>query len=132
MRYEDFKIKIIDDIAIVTVDLLAATQRDAKPLWDKLEVKGVLEWKKVIVDLSECTFIDSTFIGMLVRIFRTLSNNDCQMKLVYPENTARPLFHTTAIIRIVKCFETLNEAINSFDTKFPIRKISFGQEFHRN
>ena len=132
MHYDDFKIKIIDDIAIVTVDLLAATQRDAKPLWDELESKGVLEWKKVIVDLSECTFIDSTFIGMLVRIFRTMSNNDCQMKLVYPENNARPLFHTTAITRIVNCFETLNEAIRSFDKKFPIRKISFGQEFHKN
>jgi len=132
MHYEDFKIKIVDDIAVITIDLLAATQRDAKPLWDELESKGILEWKKVIVDLSQCTFIDSTFIGMLVRIFRTMVNNGFQMKLVYPENTARPLFHTTAIIRIVNCFETLNEAIRSFDTKFPIRKISFGEEFHRN
>jgi len=132
MHYEDFKIKIVDDIAVITIDLLAATQRDAKPLWDELESKGILEWEKVIVDLSQCTFIDSTFIGMLVRIFRTMVNNGCQMKLVYPENTARPLFHTTAIIRIVNCFETLNEAIRSFDKKFPIRKISFGEEFHRN
>lgn len=132
MHYEDFKIKIIDDIAVVTVDLLAATQRDAKPLWDELDSKGILEWKKVIVDLSQCTFIDSTFVGMLVRIFRTMSSNNCQMKLVYPENNARPLFHTTAIIRIVNCFDTLKEAIRSFDTKFPIRKISFGEEFHRN
>jgi len=132
MNYNEFKIKIFDDIAIITVDLLAATQRDAKPLWDELESKGVLEWEKVIIDLSQCTFIDSTFAGMLIRIFRTMSNNNCKMKLVFPEKNARLLFHTTAITRTVNCFNTLREAVGSFESKFPIRKISFGQEFHRN
>jgi hypothetical protein len=44
MKYDEFKIKIVDDIAIVTVDLLVATQRDAKPLWEELETTTILEW----------------------------------------------------------------------------------------
>ena len=36
MNFNDYKIKTITDIAIVTVDLLVATQRDAKPFWDAI------------------------------------------------------------------------------------------------
>lgn len=132
MDYEEFKIKIIDDIAIVTVDLVVATQRDAKPIWDELELKGILEWDKVIIDLSLCSFIDSTFIGMLVRIFKAISNKNGQMKLVFPEKSAKLFFHTSGITKIVNCYDTLIDAVNSINPKFPIRKISFNQEFHNN
>ena len=132
MKYDEFKIKIVDDIAIVTVDLLVATQRDAKPLWEELETTTILEWDKVIVDLSQCTFIDSTFVGMLVRIFKVIKNNNGKMRLVFPENNMKLYFHTTGITRIVECFDTLNEAIDSFSANIPTRKILFDQEFNRN
>jgi len=132
MNYDEFKIKITDDIAIVTVDLVVATQRDAKPIWDEMESKGILEWDKVIIDLSPCTLIDSTFIGMLVRIFKAISNKNGQMKLVFPEKSAKLFFHTTGITKIVNCYDTLDDAVNSINPKFPIRKISFNQEFYNN
>jgi stage II sporulation protein AA (anti-sigma F factor antagonist) len=128
VSFDDFKIKIIEDIAIVTVDLLVATQRDAKPLWDELDNKSILEWDKVIIDLSLSTFIDSTFVGMIVKIFKTLSGNNGQLKLVFPEKNARIYLHTTGIIKVVDCFNTLNEAVNSFNSKMPTRKISFDEE----
>ena len=132
MNYDEFKIKITDDIAIVTVDLVVATQRDAKPIWDEMESKGILEWDKVIIDLSFCTFIDSTFIGMLVRIFKKIADKKGQMKLVFPEKDARIYFHTTGITKVVPCFNTLSEAVNSFNSEIPIRKISFDEEFNLN
>ena len=128
MNLDDIKIKIIDDIAIVTVDLLVATQRDAKPFWNELENKSILEWDKVIIDLSLCTLIDSTFIGMIVKILKTVSRNNGQMKLIFPEKNARINFHTTGIIKVIECFNNLNEAVNSFNSKFPTRKISFNEE----
>lgn len=73
MNYDDFKINIVDDIAIVTVDLLVATHRDAKPFWEELEKRSILDWDKVIIDLSFCTFIDSTFVGILVKMFKTIT-----------------------------------------------------------
>ena len=132
MNYDDYKIKIINDVVIVTVDLLVATQRDAKPFWDELESKSILEWDKVIVDLSFCTFIDSTFVGMLVRTFKTISNKNGQMKLVFPEKDARVYFHTTGITKVVTCFDTLSDAVNSFNSKIPLRKISFDEKFNMN
>lgn len=129
MNFDDFKIKLIDDIAIVTVDLLVATQRDAKPFWDELDNKSILDWDKLIIDLSSCTFIDSTFMGMIVKIFKAVSGNKGQMKLVFPEKNARIYLHTTGIIKVIDCFDTLNEAVNSFNTRIPTRKISFDEEF---
>ena len=132
MQNQDYKFKIVDDIVIVVVDLLVATQRDAKPFYDELESKSILDWDKVIVDLTFCTFIDSTFLGMLVRIYKTISIKRGQMKLVFPEKDARTYFHTTGITKVIDCFNTLKEAVNSFDTKIPTRKISFNQEFSNN
>ena len=132
MNFNDYKIKTITDIAIVTVDLLVATQRDAKPFWDQLENDLVLKWDKVIIDLSYCTLIDSTFVGMMVKIFKTVSSNNGQLKLVFPEKNARTYLHTTGIVRIIDCFNTLNEAVNSFDSKIPTRKISFDEELTYN
>ena len=132
MIRDEYKIKIVDDIAIVTVDLLVATQRDAKPFWDELESTSILEWDKVIVDLSNCTFMDSTFVGMLVRIYKTINGKKGQMKLVFPEKNLKLYFHTTGITKIMKSFDTLNDAINSFKSTIPTRKISFNEEFNRN
>jgi anti-anti-sigma factor len=132
MNSDNFKIKIIDDIAIVTVDLVVATQRDAKPFWDELETNSILEWDKLIIDLSYCTFIDSTFIGMIVKILKTVSRNNCQMKLIFPEKNAKTYFYRTGIIKVVDCFNKLNDAVNSFNSKIPTRKISFEEELLNN
>ena len=132
MNYDDFKINIVDDIAIVTVDLLVATHRDAKPFWDELEKRSILDWDKVIIDLSFCTFIDSTFVGILVKMFKTISGKSGKMKLVFPEKNSLIYFHTTGITKVVECFNTLDEAVNSFRSKIPTKKIFFENKFHNN
>ena len=132
MNIDDIKIKIIDDIIIVTVDLPVATQRDAKPFWNALENKSILEWDNVIIDLSVCTFVDSTFIGIVVKILRTVSDNNGQLKLVFPEKNTRTHFHRTGITKVMDCFNTLDEAVNSFNSKIPTRKISFDEELTYN
>ena len=132
MNFDHIKIKIIDDIVIVTVDLPVATQRDAKQFWNELENKSILEWDNVIIDLSFCTFVDSTFFGIIVKILKTVSGNNGQLKLVFPEKNTRTHFHKTGITKVMDCFNTLNEAVNSFDSKFPTRKISFNEELTYN
>ena len=132
MNFDHIKIKIIDDIVIVTVDLPVATQRDAKQFWNELENKSILEWDNVIIDLSFCTFIDSTFFGIIVKILKTVSGNNGQLELVFPEKNTRTQFHKTGITKVMDCFNTLNEAVNSFDSKFPTRKISFNEELTYN
>lgn len=129
---DEFKIKIIDDIAVIVVDILVATHRDAKPLWDELESKSILDWDKIIVDLSYCTYVDSTFVGLIVKIYRRISEKNGQLKLVFPETKAMIHFHTIGITRMVECFNTLNQAVKSFDSKIPTRKIVFDEDIPNN
>jgi anti-anti-sigma regulatory factor len=125
---DDFKIKIIDDIAIVTVDILVATHRDAKPLWNELKRKSILEWDKIIIDIANCIFIDSTFLGMIVKIHKRVSENCGQVKLVFPEKYALKYLYTMGVVKILDCFNNLNQAVNSFDTEIPTRKIAFSED----
>lgn len=125
---DDFKIKIVDDIAIVTVNILVAMHRDAKPLWNEMESKGLLEWDKVIIDIGNCTFIDSTFLGMFVKIHKRVLENGGQVKLVFPEKDALNYLYTLGIIKMLDCFNNLNQAVKSFDTEIPTRKITFSEE----
>ena len=129
---DDFKIKIIDDIVIIVVDILVATHRDVKPLWDELESKSILDWDKIIIDLSFCTYVDSTFVGLIVKIYKRMYEKNGQLKLVFPETKAMIYFHTIGITRMVDCFNTLNQAVKSFDTKIPTRKIVFDDEISNN
>jgi len=125
---DDFKIKIIDDIAIVIVDILVATHRDAIPLWDEVESKSILNWDKIIIDLSACTYVDSTFVGLIVKIYKRISEKNGQLKLVFPETKAMIYFHTIGITRLAPCFNNLDQAVKSFDAKIPTRRIVYDEE----
>ena len=124
---DDYKIQLVNDVAIITVDILVATHRDAKPFWDELESKAILDWDKVIIDISPCTFIDSTFLGVIVKIYKHIASNNGVIRLVYPETKALLHFHSIGITKFIDCYNSLCSAINSFDSEIPTRKISFEQ-----
>ena len=129
---EDFTITKIEDIIVVKIELLIATLRDAKPFWDELESKGVLEWKKVIIDLSECTFIDSTFIGMIVKVFKEVSARNGKLKLVFPQRESAYALRYLGITKIVECYNSLQEALNDFGSAIPKETLTFEEKISLN
>lgn len=129
---DDFKINVIDDIAVVKVDILIATHRDAKPLWDELESRLMFKWKKLILDLSPCNYIDSTFIGMVVKIFRKVSEKNGQMALVFPKINMMESFSVLGITKILPNFNSLEEALDSLGSQPENQKINFDAKFSAN
>jgi anti-anti-sigma factor len=111
---DDFQIDLINDIAVIKVNILTATQRDAKPLWEEMESKLIFNQKKIIIDLSFCNNVDSTFIGMIVKIFRKVQEKDGKMKMVYPEVKNTEVFIVTRLPKIIDFYNTLEEALISF------------------
>jgi stage II sporulation protein AA (anti-sigma F factor antagonist) len=111
---DDFKLEMIKDILVVKVDILIATHRDAKPLWDEFENHLLFNRNKIIIDLSYCSNVDSTFVGMIMKIFRKVKEKNGQLKLVYPEITTADVFQLTGIPKIIECFESREKALNSF------------------
>lgn len=129
---DDFKINVIDDIAVVKIDILIATHRDAKPLWDELESRLIFKWKKLIIDLSPCNYIDSTFIGMIVKIFRKISEANGQMVLVFPKISTIESFNVLGITKIVRIYNSLAEALNSLESQPKNENLKFDEKFSTN
>ena len=129
---DDFKINVFDDIAVVKIDILIATHRDAKPLWDELESKLIFKWKKLIIDLSPCNYIDSTFIGMIVKIFRKVCELNGQMVLVFPKINTVESFNVLGITKIVKSYNSLPEALNSLGVQPQNQNLKFDEKFSTN
>jgi len=125
---DNFLISTIDDISIVKVDISAATQRDSQGLWDKMAADSIFDQPKIIIDLTPCTFIDSTFIGMIVKIFRRVSEKDSRLKLAFPQITNLESFRVIGITKIVECFSSLEDAIESFKPGASVQKIAIDQK----
>lgn len=125
---ENFTISYTKDIVIVKVDLPAATMRDSQFLWETLANDSLFDKEKIIVDLSACSFIDSTFIGMIVKIFKRINEKHGVMKLVFPQITDIESFRVIGIAKILECFNSVENAIESFSPDSSVSKIEIDQQ----
>lgn len=128
----DFQINIIDEIVVVKVDILIATHRDAKPLWDEFESKLLFNRKRIVIDLSFCNNVDSTFLGMLVKILRKLNEKGGQLALVFPKLVKQELFIVTGINKIIPCYKTLTEALRSIGSNRPLQEFNLNSTISPN
>ena len=67
----------------------------------------------VLVDLSECAFIDSTGLSLLVETKRHLSEESRRFGVCCPDADVRRLLELTGIDQAVGLFDTRDEAISS-------------------
>ncbi len=112
---EDITQEIRGDIVTNRVNLLRATVNEAAELRNLLDEQIVLGNSKLVVDLSQCTHLDSTFIGVLVVTHKRLLAKGGELKLVEPLDPARELFHLTGISKVFNTFEAVEEAVKSFN-----------------
>jgi len=125
---ENFQINYIKDIAVIKVDIPDATMRDSQTLWNAMANDSLFDHQKLVVDLSPCSFIDSTFIGMIVKIFKRVSEKQNIMKLVFPQITEIESFRVIGITKILECFKSIDNAINSFNPDSHVSKIDINEK----
>lgn len=75
---------------------------------------------KVVLDLSNVDYIDSTGLGALVICYTSLKKQDGALKLVNPNKRNLELLLLTKLHTIFEVFTEIQDAINSF---FPDRQI---------
>jgi anti-anti-sigma factor len=114
---EYFENEIIEDIAIESVKMVRITFIEAKLFWERLQTSIIPEYNKVIVDISKCKFIDSAFMGVLVRIHRMLLAEKGELKLVLDSKQIERYFRFAGLNKIIDTNISLEEAINSFKKK---------------
>ncbi len=103
------------DIIIEIVNLTRATLKEAEEFKQTL-IKDIEQGaRKIIVDLSECEFIDSTFLGSLVVSLKKITNFGGDLRLVGFQPAVHSMFELTRMYRVFEAFETKEDAIQSFN-----------------
>ena len=103
------------DILIEIVQLTRATLKEAQE-FKEICLKDIQNgWKKIIIDLSFCEFIDSTFLGSLVVCLKRVNELGGGLRLIGFHSNVNSLFELTGLNRVFLSFKTKEEALNSFN-----------------
>lgn len=71
--------------------------------------------KKILLNLSEVSYIDSSGIGELVSGFTTVTNGGGQLKLVGLSKRIKDLLQITKLYTVFDVYEDEAEAVRSFN-----------------
>jgi len=111
---EYFRRETVDDIVIEKVNLTNITLIEAKVFWERLQSDIHSGCLKIIIDLSRCSVIDSTFIQILVSAHTILSQRCGEMRIVLPSVKSGEFVKLAGLSGIVRVFNSLENAINNF------------------
>jgi len=115
---EDFERLHINDIVIQVVNLSRATYKEANVLKINLdELISAHKQQKIIVDISRCEFIDSTFLGVLVLALKSSAKINGDIRIVKPDEVAKALMEKVGTLNVFNMYNTLDEAIKSFEIR---------------
>ena len=104
----------IDDILILVVNLTRAILNEAIPFRKLAEEEINSGHSKLVIDLSECDYIDSTFFGVIVKVSRMLNDIGSKLKVVKPAIVGEYIFIHTNTHKLFDKYNTREDAIKSF------------------
>jgi anti-anti-sigma regulatory factor len=124
---EDLINSIVGNIVVEKVNKLNATSKEAQPYWERLQEDINYGYTKIIVDLSDCTLVDTAFIGAIVKAKKLSTERNCELKLVLPKNHSTEVFKYAGVTKVISSFHSTQKALESFK-ETPIDKQSIISE----
>ena len=110
----DFIKEKYGNITVEVVNLDRATLKEAGEFRSIL-TKDIEDGSKhLVADLSQCEFIDSTFLGALVFTLKKLTAIGGDLKLIGFQPAVRAMFELTRMFRVFETYPTKEDAIRSF------------------
>ncbi len=102
------------DILVEVVNLSRATLKEAEEFKRRLLEDINQGWRKIIIDLSDCEFIDSTFLGALVVSLKKMTTLGGDLRLIGFQPAVHTMFELTRMYRVFESFEQKEDALDSF------------------
>ena len=112
---EDYEQKIEKDVVIEVVNLTRATWKEANEFKQILQEDIDKKFRKLVVDINQCEFLDSTFLGVLVFAKKSVNRIGGELKIVEPPSVFNALREKTATLKVFDSYKTIDDAINSFN-----------------
>jgi anti-sigma B factor antagonist len=101
-------VTVLDLAGRITLGEGSSTLRDSLK---ELVAKGE---KKILLNLGEVTYIDSSGIGELVSGYTTVTNGGGSLKLLGLNKRVKDLLQVTKLYTVFEAFEDEAEAVRSF------------------
>jgi anti-anti-sigma factor len=111
---ENFEKIYLDDILVLAVNLTRAILNEAIPFKKIVEDEINSGHTKIVIDLSQCDYIDSTFFGVIVKASRLLIDMGFKLKVVKPAIVGEYIFIHTNTDNLFDKYKTREDAIKSF------------------
>lgn len=108
-------LKIVkDDIIIEVVNLVKATKEQADE-FKSILLNHIEEGNtKIIVDLHQCDFVDSTFLSTLLISLKAVMKKNGSIKIASPKDEVAEVLEATGMKRVFEVHNSISEAIDSF------------------
>ena len=110
----DFENQLSGDVQIEKVNLLRATAVETSIIKKRLFDDIHLDKKKIIVDISKCDFIDSTFLGALVVSLKRARETGGDIKIVIVSPVVKKTLSITGFLRVFESYSSVEDALKSF------------------
>jgi anti-sigma B factor antagonist/stage II sporulation protein AA (anti-sigma F factor antagonist) len=104
----------VNDVVVLAVNLSRAILNEAIPFRNLVEEEINTGHTKLVIDLSECDYIDSTFFGVIVKVSRMMIDIGCKLKVVKPAIVGEYIFIHTNTNKLFDKYNTREDAIKSF------------------
>lgn len=112
-----FSSEIKNNIIIETVNLKRASTNEAEKFRSHFLNNLNGKVKGYIIDLTACEYMDSSFLGSIIFIYKKISESGRELKLVVLHQDIKILLEITSVNKFVGIFETKKAAIKSFNKK---------------
>jgi anti-anti-sigma factor len=111
----DYLQEVYEDVLVQVVDLTRATLREADEFKYTLTKSIEQGYRKIVVDLSECEFIDSTFLGAMVVSLKKVTAMGGDLRLVGFHPAVHSMMELTRMHRVFESYPNKEAAIKSFN-----------------
>lgn len=110
----------VDDMDGVAVATVPVEELDASNSVEfKRDIAPVLQSQhRVVLDLSQLRFVDSSGLGAMLSCLRQLSGKGGDLKLCAMSRQVRALFELVRMHRIFDIYGTKEEAVQAFQRQF--------------
>jgi len=111
---ENFEKIFVDDVFVIGVNLTRSTVIEAKEFRKIIEEEISYGHKRLIIDLSKCEIIDSTFFGVVILALQKIIDIGGKLKVVGLVNPKEDIFTTTNTLRLFDLYKTREDALKNF------------------
>lgn len=110
-----YQLNYSNNINIIKITLDRANFEYAESFGIFIEEVKLGQNKDVLLDFNLCQYVDSTFLGKMVRNYIRLKKNGYNVKIVCNKKVAFLLCDVSKLSSVIEVFTDTTEALKSFD-----------------